>query len=303
MSKREDMISMFRFFTYFWGETFRSLFRNRFMAVASVLTVTLSMFILGGFLCVVLNLNHMASYLENQVEMSVYMKDGLTTPQVMAVGKEVKALPGVKSVKFVNKDEAMKLFKERLGDQAGILDAVNGNPLPSSFELSFNTPGELKSAVKQVSAYKEVESVQYGQDIIEQLYKITRAIRISGIILIVFLAFAELFIISNTIRLTVFARRREIQIMKYVGATNSFIRWPFLFEGIVIGLIGSALSSALLWQAYRLVIEETIQAGLVFLPLIGIYPFMWQVTGVLLAAGIFIGAIGSSISLRKYMKV
>ena len=148
-----------------------------------------------------------------------------------------------------------------------------------------------------------MESVQYGQDIIEQLYKITRAIRISGIILIVFLAFAELFIISNTIRLTVFARRREIQIMKYVGATNSFIRWPFLFEGIVIGLIGSALSSALLWQAYRLVIEETIQAGLVFLPLIGIYPFMWQVTGVLLAAGIFIGAIGSSISLRKYMKV
>lgn len=102
-----------------------------------------------------------------------------------------------------------------------------------------------------VTQYPEVDSVQYGQDIIEQLYKVAQVIRIGGIILIVFLAGAELFIISNTIRLTVFARRREIQIMKYVGATNGFIRWPFIFEGMIIGFIGSGLSSFILWEGYK----------------------------------------------------
>ena len=148
-----------------------------------------------------------------------------------------------------------------------------------------------------------MESVQYGQDIIEQLYKVSQAIRVSGIVLIVFLAGAELFIISNTIRLTVFARRREIQIMKYVGATNGFIRWPFLFEGMIIGLVGSGIASAVLWELYKAMLNEAAAAGLLFIPFIGLYPFMMHVTLLLLAAGVFIGMIGSAISIRKYMKV
>lgn len=297
------MISMCSSFLYFLRETVHSLVRNKFMAIASVLTVTLSMFILGVFLALVLNMNHMASYLETQVEMSVYLKDGLTTQQVMGVGQRLKALPEMTEIKFTTKDQAMKEFRERLGDQAAILDAVNGNPLPSSYQLSFATPSSLKSAAEIVKGFKEVESVQYGQDIIEQLYKVSQAIRLSGIILITFLAGAMLFIISNTIRLTVFARRREIQIMKYVGATNSFIRWPFLFEGIFIGLIGSGIAAAILWELYKAMLQEAAAAGLLFIPFIGVYPFMLHITGVLLAAGVLIGALGSSISLRKYMKV
>lgn len=294
---------MFSSLGYFWKETFYSLFRNKFMAVASVLTVTLSMFILGVFLCAVLNINHMATYLENQVEMTVYLKDGLNTEQVMAVGKKLKALPGLKEIKFTNKDQAMAEFKQRLGDQQGILDAINGNPLPSSYSTSFATPASLKNAVSIVTQYPEVDSVQYGQDIIEQLYKVAQVIRIGGIILIVFLAGAELFIISNTIRLTVFARRREIQIMKYVGATNGFIRWPFIFEGMIIGFIGSGLSAFILWEGYKVVLMEMAQAGLVFIPMIPLWPFIGYMTVMLLAAGIIIGILGSTISLRKYMKV
>ena len=294
---------MFSSLGYFWKETFYSLFRNKFMAVASVLTVTLSMFILGVFLCAVLNINHMATYLENQVEMTVYLKDGLNTEQVMAVGKKLKALPDLKEIKFTNKDQAMAEFKQRLGDQQGILDAINGNPLPSSYSTSFATPASLKNAVSIVTQYPEVDSVQYGQDIIEQLYKVAQVIRIGGIILIVFLAGAELFIISNTIRLTVFARRREIQIMKYVGATNGFIRWPFIFEGMIIGFIGSGLSAFILWEGYKVVLMEMAQAGLVFIPLIPLWPFIGNMTIMLLAAGIIIGILGSTISLRKYMKV
>lgn len=294
---------MFSSLGYFWKETFYSLFRNKFMAVASVLTVTLSMFILGVFLCAVLNINHMATYLENQVEMTVYLKDGLNTEQVMAVGKNLKALPDLKEIKFTNKDQAMAEFKQRLGDQQGILDAINGNPLPSSYSTSFATPASLKKAVSIVTQYPEVDSVQYGQDIIEQLYKVAQVIRIGGIILIVFLAGAELFIISNTIRLTVFARRREIQIMKYVGATNGFIRWPFIFEGMIIGFIGSGLSAFILWEGYKVVLMEMAQAGLVFIPMIPLWPFIGYMTVMLLAAGIIIGILGSTISLRKYMKV
>jgi len=294
---------MFSSLGYFWKESFYSLFRNKFMAVASVLTVTLSMFILGVFLCAVLNINHMATYLENQVEMTVYLKDGLNTEQVMAVGKKLKALPDLKEIKFTNKDQAMAEFKQRLGDQQGILDAINGNPLPSSYSTSFATPASLKNAVSIVTQYPEVDSVQYGQDIIEQLYKVAQVIRIGGIILIVFLAGAELFIISNTIRLTVFARRREIQIMKYVGATNGFIRWPFIFEGMIIGFIGSGLSAFILWEGYKVVLMEMAQAGLVFIPMIPLWPFIGYMTVMLLAAGIIIGILGSTISLRKYMKV
>ncbi|WP_418469503.1 permease-like cell division protein FtsX [Dialister hominis] len=294
---------MFSSLSYFWGETFRSLLRNRFMALASILTVTLSMFILGVFLAAVLNINHIASYLENQVEMTIYLKDGLTTNQVMDVGKQLKTLPGLKEISFTNKDQAMAEFRERMKDQQGLLDAINGNPLPASYKTSFTTPDQLKEAAQTVAKYNSVESVQYGQDIIEQLYKVAQVIRISGVVLIAFLAGAELFIISNTIRLTVFARRREIQIMKYVGATNGFIRWPFLFEGMIIGLIGSGIASFILWEGYKLAINEMTGAGLVFIPIIPLWPFMMYTTLIILAIGIIIGILGSAISLRKYMKV
>lgn len=294
---------MFSSLNYFFRETVKSLFRNRFMAIASVLTVTLSMFILGIFLSAVLNINHMASYLENQVEMTVYLKDGIKTQQVMTVGSRLKSLSGLKEIAFTDKDQAMEEFRNRMGEQAGLLDSINGNPLPASYQTSFNSPDELKMAVNIVRNYSEVEAVQYGQDVIEQLYRIAKVIRISGIILILFLAAAELFIISNTIRLTVFARRREIQIMKYVGATNGFIRWPFLFEGMIIGLIGSTIASILLCLGYNLILEEMTEAGLVFFSLIPFWPFMPYVSLFILASGIIIGALGSAISLRKYMKV
>lgn len=288
---------------YFLRETVTSLVRNRFMAVASILTVTLSMFILGAFLSAVLNINHMATYLESQVEMTVYLKDGIKTDDVMAVGKQLKQLNGLKGISFTNKDQALANFRESMGDQAALLDSMNGNPLPASYKISFQSPDQLQDAVNLVKKYPQVDDVQYGQEIVEQLYRVAQFIRISGIILILFLATAELFIISNTIRLTVFARRREIQIMKYVGATNGFVRWPFLFEGMVIGFIGSGISSILLWLCYRMIQEEIHNAGLVFIPLLAMYPFIVHVAIFLLAAGIIIGALGSAISLRKYMKV
>lgn len=292
-----------RTFGYYIKEALKSMRRNGLMTLASISTVALSLFILGVFTCGVMNLNNLASNLENQVEISVYLKDGLTTQQIMGVGKKLKAMPDLKNLEWVNKEEAMKRFKERLGDQAQLVDALNGNnPLPNSYILTFKNPEEVKNAAKLVSTFPEVESAHYGQDVIEQIFKVTQVIRIGGIALIAFLAGATLFIISNTIRLTVFARRKEIAIMKYVGATNWFIRWPFLIEGMMLGFVGAAIATACVWEFYHFVTVE-VEQSLAFLPLIPMLPFFYNLTGILLGLGIVIGAIGSTISLKQYMKV
>lgn len=288
---------------YFMSEACKSFWRNSFMSIASIVTVALSFFILGIFAIMVANLDNFADNLENQVQISVYLKDGLTTEQVMGVGKRLKALPEVRQIKFTNKDQAMTELKERMKDQPGILEALEGkNPLPTSYEITFTQAGAVKKAAQIVATYPEVESSHYGQEIIEQLLNITRVIRWGGMALIVLLTVATLFIISNTIRLTVFARRKEIGIMKYVGATNGFIRWPFLLEGLLLGFIGGVIADAALVQFYRFVTSE-IHHSLAFLPLVGMNPFMYQVGIGLLLLSMIIGAVGSTISLKRYMKV
>lgn len=285
------------------SEACKSFWRNSFMSIASIVTVALSFFILGIFAIMVANLDNFVDNLENQVQISVYLKDGLTTEQVMGVGKRLKALPEVRQIKFTNKDQAMTELKERMKDQPGILEALEGkNPLPTSYEITFTQAGAVKKAAQIVATYPEVESSHYGQEIIEQLLNITRVIRWGGMALIVLLTVATLFIISNTIRLTVFARRKEIGIMKYVGATNWFIRWPFLLEGLLLGFIGGVIADAALVQFYRFVTSE-IHHSLAFLPLVGMNPFMYQVGIGLLLLSMIIGAVGSTISLKRYMKV
>lgn len=277
--------------------------RNGLMTLASISTVALSLFMLGVFLCGVINLNNMASSLENQVQLSIYLKDGLTTDQIMAVGKQIKAIPNLKHLEFVNKEQAMKEFKERLGDQQQLVNALGDvNPLPNSYVLTFDNPSDVKATTKLATTFQGVESTHYGQDIVEELFRITQVIRIGGIVLIAFLAAATLFIISNTIRLTVFARRKEIAIMKYVGATNGFIRWPFLIEGMLLGLIGAIIAVLCVGEFYHFITME-VSESLAFFPLVPMFPFFYDVALYILGGGIVVGAIGSTISLKQYMKV
>ena len=282
---------------YFFKEALKSMKRNGLMTLASISTVALSLFMLGVFLCGVINLNNMAASLENQVQLSVYLKDGLTTDQIMAVGRQVKAIPNLKHLEFVNKEQAMKEFKERLGDQQQLVNALGGiNPLPNSYVLTFENPEDVKATAKLVSTFQGVESTHYGQDIIEELFRVTQIIRIGGIVLIGFLAAATLFIISNTIRLTVFARRKEIAIMKYVGATNWFI------EGMLLGLTGAIIAVLCVGEFYHFITME-VSDSLAFFPLVPMFPFFYQLVGCLIGGGIIVGIIGSTISLKQYMKV
>ena len=278
--------------------------RNGLMTLASISTVALSLFMLGVFLCGVVNLNNMAASLETQVQLSVYLKDDLTTNQIMETGKAVKSQPHIKELKFVTKDQALQDFKSRLGDdQKQMIDSLEGvNPLPNSYIVTFENPQDVKLAAKELATVPGVESVHYGQDVVDELFKITQIIRIGGIVLIAFLAAATLFIISNTIRLTVFARRKEIAIMKYVGATNGFIRWPFVIEGMLLGCIGGLIAVACTGEFYYFITSE-IEQSLAFFPLVPMFPIFYQLAVALLIIGIFIGAIGSAISLRQYMRV
>ena len=288
---------------YYTVAAFQSFWRNRFMSVASIATVALSLFILGIFMTLVANLDYFAENLESQVEITVYLKDGATQADIDSVSHRLQALPDVKSVTFTDKNQAMDILKERMKDQPGILDALEGkNPLPSSFEVTFTEPEAVRRTADIVADYPEVEGTHYGQENIEQLFQITTIIRWGGIALIVFLTLAMLFIISNTIRLTVFARRKEIAIMKYVGATNWFIRWPFLLEGLFLGFIGGIIADIALYQFYDFAVTA-IHQSLAFLPMVSVFPFMYRTAGVLLIISMVIGAIGSTISLKRYMKV
>lgn len=288
---------------YYIREVFISLRRNNWMSVASIGTVAVSLFIFGMFLMMVMNMNKLAENMESQVQINVYLLDKVDREQARDIEKDLKEIEGVESVGFVTKDEAMERFKDRLGDQKTLLDALDEtNPLPDSFEVTVTNPDLVKTAAEKMDKIDGVECAKYGQDVMEHLFEITRLLRIFGFTLMLVLAFATLFIISNTIRLTVFARRKEIAIMKYVGATDWFIRWPFVMEGMVLGLFGSIIAAMVLRTAYTAMAEKVYDT-LAFFPLIPEQPFLTYITIVVVISGMVVGAIGSAVSIKKFLKV
>lgn len=245
----------------------------------------------------------MADTLESQVQISVYLKDDLSQEEITKTKETLSKIEGLQDIKFTSREEAMKKFKERLGDQQFLLDALDDtNPLPDSFSLTVTSPEQVKTIADTASALDSVESASYSQDIINHLFNLTHLIRLIGVALIILLTGAAIFIISNTIRLTVFARRKEIAIMKYVGATDWFIRWPFLLEGICLGFIGGGLATIFLYIVYNQVTKEIYEA-MAFFPLIPQHPFIDYISLAILIAGIIIGALGSTISLKRFLKV
>ena len=288
---------------YFVKETYKSIRRNGFMSFASISTVAVSLLVLGMFLMIFLNTNNLAQYLESQVQVSVYMQDSATAKELASVKDKLTKMPGVVKVTQVSKQQALERFKKRLGDQQQLLSSLGKeNPFPNSFEIQVDSPERIKVLTPQIGQLPKVETAKFGQEVVEHLFQLTKILRFGGILLVVFLAMATLFIISNTIRLTVFARRKEVIIMKYVGATDWFIRWPFLLEGMTLGFFGAVVAFILINSIYSGLLER-IHATLAFLPLLPTSPLLLYVDLFLLVAGTGIGALGSYISLRKFLRV
>lgn len=288
---------------YYFREVTTSMVRNRWMTFASIGTVAVSLFILGVFLILVVNMTKMASSLESQVQISAYLNDALPQEGRDEVEKMAKDLPGVSKVEFIPKDKALEILRERLGDRKKILDALDdSNPLPNYFLVTVKSADDVKKTAAAIADLYGVDEVKYGQDVAANIFDLTHLIRLFGFFLMLLLTGATIFIIANTIRLTVFARRREIAVMKYVGATDWFIRWPFILEGIALGFIGGGIS-VLALRSFYAAMAAKIYSTLAFFPMVEQYPFMNYITVALIVAGIVVGILGSTVSLKRFLEV
>lgn len=273
------------------------------MTVASIGTVAVTMIVLGVFLLLAGNITNLAGNLESQVEISIYLQDEITSEQVDALANDFAALEQVALVKYVSKEEALLRMREWYGESADFLAGLEvDNPLRNSFELRTHRPEQVLDVVPILRSFDGVAEVQYGQGVVEQLFAVTGVLRVVALGLMLGLAAAATFIIANTIRITVFARRREINIMKYVGATDWFIRWPFVIEGMTLGLIGSLIAAGLVAWAYEAAVSN-LAISMPFLPLVTPWPFLFTISGWLVLIGTAIGVIGSTVSLRRFLRV
>ena len=288
---------------YFVREVIASMIRNRWMTFASIGTVTVSLFVLGVFMMLVVNLTRMASELESQVQIAVYLNDALTEEGRAEVEQMMRDMKNISKIEYIPREQAIQRLEERLGDHKYILEALgDSNPLPNSYEVTVKKPEAVQSTAAAIADLYGVDEAKYGQDVASHLFDMTRLVRVFGFLLMFLLAGATIFIISNTIRLTVFARRKEIAIMKYVGATDWFIRIPFILEGISLGFIGGGLAAIALRSFYS-VMAAKIYSTLTFFPLVPQYPFVNYLTIVMIVSGMIVGIIGSTISLKRFLEV
>lgn len=238
---------------YFFVDAFKSLKRNRTLSIAAMITVFITFFIFGTFSLIGLNFNKAVENVASKIEVKVFLDKDIKLVDQKEIEITLNEQAGVKEVVYESKDEAFLNFQESLKSTPGILEgySLEKNPLQSSFIVKLEDPDKAADIINSVSGMSGVDSVENQKDMIEKISSFVKVVRIVGIgLFIVFMA-VSIFLITNTTKITVYSRRREIGIMKFVGSTDWFIRWPFIIEGIIIGLIGSLVSVILLFFAYK----------------------------------------------------
>lgn len=302
----------FKTFLRHMREGFKNVFRNGWMSVASITSIVVSLFVLGVFILLVLNVNAIADKADSQVQINVHLGLNIDEKLRQTVESEIGSMPEVSKITFVSKEQGLKDFRESMGkDAAELLEGFDeeNNPLPDKLIVEVVEPttvpfvAEKIDALNQTHAEKPIFKVNYGKGSVETLFKITRAVRNIGFIFVAGLGLMSMFLISNTIRVTILARRKEIGIMKLVGATNYFIRWPFFIEGALIGLIGSLITSGLLYGGYSSLVSSVQGDPLLGLTLIPFGDIWLLLCSLLVALGVLIGIWGSTVSIRKFLKV
>jgi cell division transport system permease protein len=286
---------------FFVSEAWTGFKRSGIMSFVAVGTVIVSLTIFGVFLMGVVNIGSIVGTISSNVQISAYVNRSLEKYEVDSIANRISTLRGVSDVKYVSRIDAWEKFKEEYGGSMNLEDVVSDNPLPDTFIVTVQIPELLPTVAKQISGMPSVSEVRYSGKLIEQVESLASAVRIGGLILVGMLSVATLLIVINPIRLTVIAREKDISIMKLVGATDAFIKWPFIIEGIIIGVIGSIFSFVILKVSYDLVFMQLSQA-LPFLPLIGDQKHLIAVYLIVGCVGIFLGMIGGYISVSKSLK-
>jgi cell division transport system permease protein len=288
---------------YLFRESFRSLKRNSWLNFAAAGTTAVSLFVLGIAILLVINTNSIAQSIESNVEIMVYANHGVNANGLTTLRQELESIPGVKDTQFVSKDEALHSLEGQFGQDSKLKASVgDSNPLPDAYKVRIDDPHQVAQVAKTIGQLPDVYRVRYGQGVVDTMFKITAWVRLISIAIMVLLAVCAVFLIATTIRLTMFSRRKEINIMKYVGATDWFVRWPFLLEGIIIGGCGALVSIAILYFSYSAVVIK-LHETLTFLPLVASTRMLWGIFGGLFGAGVLLGITGSMITVRRYLHV
>ncbi|MCL5037132.1 MAG: permease-like cell division protein FtsX [Chloroflexi bacterium] len=284
---------------YFFREVITNLRRNVLMNLASISTVTVSTIVLGLFLIATLNLGFWVQKIVDQLQIVIYLKDDVSQEQINRLYDAIKANPQVKDVEFISKQNALKRLQEKLKILIRMNDMPE-NPLPNSFEIKLKNSANIAAVAKELETFPGAENVKYGQNIAQKLLSLHQAVRIGGLLVVALSLICTIFIIVNTIRLTVYARRREIRIMQLVGAAFWFIRWPFILEGIMQGLLGALPAFVLVYLSYLLFVPRALHA-LPFIPFLPPSGILYYLLWTLLTTGIVIGGLGAFISVNKYL--
>lgn len=285
-------------------QALQQIWRNKGMSTASVFAITAMLLILGLFFVITVNINLFTEMLKNNYnEVEVFLNDDVKKSDAEDIMKKIDAEPGVKSSTYRSKTEAMKIMKARWGENSYLLDSLGDNPLPSSIVVTVDSMSTADNVIKMVKGTDGVEDVKYYQETVKKLTKITNFLKLAAMIIMVFLIIVSIVVVSNTIKLTVFARAKEIEIMKYIGATNWFIRGPFLIEGILIGVISSAVSAVATFFIYREIISLVGKQFMTIMssPLVPAGYLSVNLILIFLAIGVSIGACGSIVSMRKFL--
>lgn len=291
-------------FVYNIKQGFLQIFRNRGMSLASIFSILAMLLILGMFFVITVNINMFTEVVKQDYDqIEVFLLDDTDKTEAEALMAQISTHDGVTDVQYRSKSDALKVLKERWGESGYLLDSLGKNPLPASILISVESLDDAGGVAAYAGTLDGIEDVQYYQETVEKLTKITNFLQIGALIIMAFLVVVSVVVVSNTVKLTVFARAKEIRIMKYVGATNWFIRGPFLAEGIIIGMLAALLSTGLIALIYK----ELISAigaqvlAIVSMPLISTRYMTENMLIIFLALGMSIGACGSIISMRKFL--
>lgn len=297
----------FNIFSYLIGEGFRNVFKNKKSTFSAMIVMCISMLVFGLFFIIGENVNHIMETVESSQEIQVFIKNEATDDEIKTAGEQIKNIEGVNKVTFVSKDEALDIMQDRVGEKSYLLAGYEENNfLPASYKLTLTDLKLASSVEAKINELDNIKKITSSNETMSKLLSIANGIRIVTAVILVALVIGSIFIIANTIKLTVYARRKEISIMKYVGATNSFIRWPFIVEGIVIGIISALISILIVGFSYKFIAIKLLETSIMQslgVTLVSFNDMFNLIIFVYMLLGIGIGMIGSSLSMRKYLEV
>ena len=300
------MAMKFRVIKNMIKQGFQGMWRNRSMGLASVTSISSVLMILGLVLIMVLSINNLVMDTKEKFdEIQIYIKDDVPDEELTSIEDAIRNNVGVLSVMYESKEQALENWKKDWEENAYLLDGIETNPLPNSYVIQLKHIEYADSVVDSIKTMDGIEKIQYNKEITENLILVSNYIRLGGIIITGVLIFVSIFIISNTIKITVASRKREINIMKYVGATNDYIRGPFIIEGVLFGLLAALISIVVVYYGYGYFfdsIKETLFSmfTVVLAPPEALFN---DIAIIFVAIGVGIGALGSLLSLKRYLNV